>query len=149
MPLAGQDILADDFAGPSSATGPTDETGFTNTTFSLGGTTVGVVFTAPTSGQVMVIWGGRLQSNTAAVRVFLSAEVRPGASIGTGTPVTSAATAASTLETSDQGRLQASRHRVVTGLTAGDTYNASLWHAVSAAGNGDIFDRDIAVFPLP
>jgi hypothetical protein len=126
----------------------TDETAFTDTAYALGGTTVGQSFVAPTSGAVLVIWAARIQSNTAAVRGLSSAEVRTGGTIGSGT-VVSAAGDQSALETGAADRLQASRHRLVTGLTAGSTYNVSLWHKVSSAGNATIFDRDVAVYPLP
>jgi hypothetical protein len=146
--LAGTTVLAADTPTARTQTDSTDELGFTSTTYIQGGTVVGVVFTAPTTGRVMVIWGVRLQSNTAAVRAVASASVRNGSSIGAGTLV-DGATDQSAIESAAQARAQASRHRTVTGLTAGSTYNAVIEHKVSAAGNGDIFDRDIAVIPLP
>jgi hypothetical protein len=148
MPDAGDFVIALDFTDAVTDIEGTDETAFTDTAYALGGATTGQSFVAPTSGAVLVLWCARMQSNTASVFALSSAEVRTGATIGSGT-VVSAASDLSALESGAADRIQASRHRIVTGLTAGSTYNVSLWHRVSSAGNATIFDRNVAVLPVP
>lgn len=150
MPLAGQTIKALDFAGYAATSSSTDETNFNSTTFTLGGSTTGVSFIAPTSGIVLVTFGGRIRLNsTTAVHVLLAAEVRTGSSIGSGTVIHAAADAWSLNigEQSANNRLSASKIIPVSGLTAGSTYNVSLWHrnSTSVASAGSIFDREVTV----
>jgi len=149
MPLAGQTILAADFDGYAHDSDSTDETGFTSTTYTLGGTTVGTAFTAPTSGSVKVTWSARLALGSDTNLSYVSAEVRTGSSVGSGT-VVSATSDDSALELGQATttRIQASRARVVTGLTAGSTYNVSLWHRTTSADNATIYFREVLVEPL-
>lgn len=154
MPGAGSVIYAADTPAVASAADGTDEAGFTSTTYIPGAVVVGTSFTAPTSGIVLIVWGARVESNTASRSVLLSVEVRDGATIGSGT-VVSASSDDSAIETpqdasaGSNARIQASRHRLVTGLTAGMPYNARLTHRMfGGAGNGDVFYRDIVVFPM-
>lgn len=149
MPLAGQTILAADFDGYASATEAADETGFTNTAFSLGTTTVGTDFTAPTSGAVKITWSCRFALGTDTNLTVVSAEVRTGSTVGSGT-VVSAASDSSALEIGQASttRLQASQYRVVTGLTAGSVYNVSLWHHTSSGDSATIYQRDVMVEPI-
>jgi hypothetical protein len=151
--LAGQIIRAADFAGFATANDTTDVTNFNSTSFTLGTPTVGVAFVVPTSGNALVTWGGKLRLNSAtAVRVFLAAEVRTGSTVGSGTVVAGVDEDWS-LEVGESvnGRLGATRTRPVTGLTAGATYNVSLWHknAVSIASAGTLFFRDVTVVGVP
>lgn len=153
--LAGTTVLAQDTPVSETVSDATDETGFTDTAaYAAGGTEVGITFTAPTTGRVVVLWHARFETNTTDVRALVSIQVREGATIGSGT-IVSDTTDTSALETSSDdtsvgsnARLQAAMFRIVTGLTAGDTYNVRTMHRMSAAGNGDIFDRSIAVIPL-
>lgn len=148
MPSAFQTIRAGDFPATASDVETSDETAFADTSYTLGGTTVGTTFVAPTSGAVIVLWSARFESNTAAVRALVTMEVREGSTIGSGAQV-SATGDASALESHTQARQQAGTFRYVSGLTAGDTYNVSLWHRISGAGTGDVFDRSVAVIPVP
>lgn len=151
MPFAGQTIRAADFDGYASTLDTTDETGFNSTAYTLGGTTVGVAFRAPTSGSVLLMWTARGRLNaTAGERVLVSAEVRTGSTVGSGT-VIDAAVDDSSVEwgQATNDRLSAGHQRVVTGLTAGTTYNVSLWHrnAISTASAGSLFYRSVQVTP--
>ena len=151
MPLAGQIIRAADFDGYAQTSDTTDETNFNSTTFTLGGTTVGTTFRAPTSGAVLLLWSARGSLNSAtAQRILCSAEVRTGSTIGSGTVVSAAADGSAVEWGQAAGdRLQAEQSRYVSGLTAGSTYNLSLWHrnAVSVASAGSLFDRGAQVLP--
>ncbi|MGH3369308.1 MAG: hypothetical protein ACRDPR_04850 [Nocardioidaceae bacterium] len=156
MPLAGQLIRAADFAGFATANDTTDVAEFDSTSYTLGTPTVGVAFTAPTSGNVLLTWGGRLNLNSStAQRILLSAEVRTGSTVGSGSVIAASNDDwAIEIGQSTNDRLQASRVRPVTGLTAGTTYNVSLWHrnAIAVTGSpeaGTLFFRDVTVIGVP
>jgi hypothetical protein len=150
--LAGQIIRAADFAGYATASDTTDVT-FNSTSYTLGTPTVGVAFVAPTSGIVLITWGGKVFLGSAtAVRVLLSAEVRTGSTVGSGTQVAAADEDWSVeIGQAASARVGASRTRPITGLTAGTTYNVSLWHKnqTSAASAGTLFFRDVTVVGVP
>jgi len=153
VPAAGQIIRAADFDGWATDEDTTDETNFNSTTFTLGGTTVGVAFTAPTSGRVLLLVGGRIHLNSATgQRVLLTPEVRTGSSVGLGTVVFAAADdyALEVGQTAND-RLGGARAVPVEGLTAGTVYNVSLWHrnAASVASAASIFFRTVQVIPIP
>lgn len=154
MPNAGQTVKALDFTAPQSDVEPTDITGFTDTGSYVPGTpVVGITFVAPTSGRVLVLMYARFESNTAGVRALVSFAVREGSSIGSGTAVSAASNnkcLTSPTDASGGGnqRTSGTVYEVVTGLTAGSTYNAQVEHQMESAGNGDIFDRQIAVLGL-
>lgn len=149
MPLAGQTIKAADFDGYATTIEAADETGFTNTAFSLGTTTVGVTFVAPTSGAVKITWACRFALGTDTNLTVVSAEVRTGSTVGSGT-VVSAADNDSALELGQAAttRLQAAQYRDVTGLTAGSTYNVSIWHHTSSGDSATIYNRRVMVEPI-
>lgn len=154
---AGSTILAQDTPTPAEASQNADETGFTDTSYTAGASECGDTFVAPTSGRVLVLWHSRFETNTTNTRTLVTVEVRTGGTIGSGT-VVSAASDTSALESisndaaggvGGNARLQAGMWRIVSGLTAGDTYNVRTMHRMTSAGNGDIFDRSVAVIPLP
>lgn len=151
MPVAGQIIRAADFGGYASVENTTDETNFNSTAFTLGATTVGLTFIAPTSGGVIVLWNARANLNSATgVRVVVSAEVRSGSTIGSGTVMAAAGDdQAVELGQAANTRVGAASHRVVTGLTPGAVYNVALWHhnATSVASAGSIFYRSVTTMP--
>jgi hypothetical protein len=153
MPRAGQIIRAADFDGYASDYESTDETNFNSTSYTLGGTTVGTTFTAPTSGRVMVTVGARVRLNSAtAVNVLVTAEVRTGGVIGSGTQVHPATDDyAVEIGQTANDRVGSDRTIPITGLTPGDTYNVSVWHrnATSAASAASIFARTVTVVPIP
>jgi hypothetical protein len=155
MPGAGSKVLASDTPASVEDTEIADEVAFTSTSYTAGANSCGQTFTAPTSGVVVIFWGGRIETNSINVRVHLSVQVRTGAVIGSGT-IVSDNSDESSLETGQppsggtgpETRIQASRHRRVSGLTAGAVYNVQTMHKVSVAGNGTIYLRDLCVFPL-
>lgn len=155
MPSAGDTIRALDFPATAIAEQSTDETGFTSTTYTAGSAVCGVAFVAPTSGKVRVAWAARFETNTLNVRVTVSFEMLTGSSVGSGTSVLAASDSRALESTSDDAsagnnaRQQAGTFYDVTGLTAGNSYNVRTMHRMSSAGNGDIFDRQISVTPLP
>jgi hypothetical protein len=153
MPRAGQIIRALDYEGYASDADSTDETNFNSTAYTLGGTTVGAAFTAPTSGRVLVMYGVRMRLNSATgVNVLLTAEIRTGAVVGSGTQIIAAADGFAVEVGQDaNARIGGNRSMPVEGLTAGSVYNVSLWHrnATSVASAASIFDRTVQVVPIP
>jgi hypothetical protein len=150
MPAAGQIIKALDFTDTVSTQSSTAETGFTSTSYTGGTSPVGIAFTAPTSGRVEVFWHCRFESNTAGVLVLVSAAVRTGTTVGSGTVVVAAADAQALVHAADASsgtnqRLGSGTALVISGLTAGSSYNARIEFKMNAAGNGDIFDRYLSV----
>lgn len=150
---SGDFVYAADFGTPASDSEGTDETAFTDLSYVPGGNPCGMSFTAPTSGRVLILWGCRFQCNTNAVGVIVSVSVRTGSTLGAGT-IISASSDDSAIEGprpatgGTQSRLQCSRHRVVSGLTAGTIYNVQVEHKVVLAGNGTVFYRDVDVLPI-
>lgn len=148
MPTAGQIIRAVDFPESKSVDQGADEIGFASTTYAPGASACGVTFIAPTSGRVQVSWFARYESNSTNF-TFISAAVRTGGVIGSGTSVAVASdgVAIETAAGTDVNQ-QYPMYRMVTGLSAGSTYNAQIEMKVSA-NTSDIFDRNITVIPLP
>lgn len=148
--LAGTTIKALDTPPAVAVTDATDELAFTNTAYTQGATVVGQSFTAPTSGRVLVLWHGRFENNSTGF-IFVSAAVRTGSTIGSGTSVSGATDESAVNTNTGTGgfdtRIAAAMFRVVTGLTPGNSYNAVTEHRVTS-GNGDVFDRSLAVIPL-
>lgn len=152
--LAGQRLTDDRMnflEDPASDLDATDETGVTSTTYTDGATTVGESFIAPSSGRVLVLWHARIENNSATGFCHVSASVRTGSTLGSGTEVSAPADGQAISFNEGAGsasRGSAAMYKVVTGLTAGDTYNAVVEHRVTS-NNSDIFDRSIAVMSLP
>lgn len=157
MPAMGDIVAAGDFPQAKSVHDSTTEAGFTSTSYTAGGTTVGVNFTAPTSGRVLILWHARMESNAGDVangRVVCSISVATGGTVGSGT-VVSGPDDNSAIETPragsadvDETRIEAAMQRFVSGLTAGAVYNVITMHKTFTS-NGDIFTRGITVVPLP
>lgn len=130
----------------SVTTGSTTSTSFTNTLTTTG--IRGVSFVAPPSGNA-IVHGLASGWNSLAVHSFMSFEVRVGGTIGSG-----AVHLASDENTASEFLLTATdpaRHKVmglVTGMTAGSTYNACLTYRVPS-GTGSYARRHILVQPIP
>lgn len=130
----------------SVTTGSTTSTTFTNTLTTTG--IRGVSFIAPPSGKA-VVHGLSSGWNSLAVHSFMSFEVRVGGTVGSGS-----VHLASNENTASEFLLTATdpaRHKVmglVTGMTAGSTYNACLTYRVPS-GTGSYARRHILVQPVP
>jgi hypothetical protein len=124
------------------------------TTFTAGSPSVGTTFVAPPTGKVYVTMGGRIQLTAANNSVYLSAEIRTGGTVGSGT-VVQAASSAHSLGCGGNAtgmtyvRAAGSHRYLLTGLTPGDTYNARTMHASqSGTVSADLFDRDLLIEPV-
>lgn len=146
--LAGTVISGADVTATASHNETTDQTGITSTSFVAGSPVCGVAFIAPTTGRVLVMWGGELDHNTAGRETYLSFEVREGSVVGSGTVVYAADDSWSA---SNQGvnNCGAGVMHDVPDLTPGATYNVRLMHRVTVGGNGAVTRREVSVQPLP
>lgn len=126
--LAGQDILAADWAGSGTDFEATADTS-TSTTYTPG-TQHGMAFVAPTSGSVNIRYGGLLGSNHNVITLaaLLTIRVRTGSTVAAGTDVLAAADAQACryykpFATSSNHYAQVGRDYQLTGLTPGNDYN--------------------------
>jgi hypothetical protein len=104
------------------------------------------VFTAPTSGRVLILFGGHLLNSTTA-GTQLSPQVREGAVVGSGTEV-AAPTVDEMVQVQGTSGHRIGQHRFVDGLTPGDDYNVRLLHQVSSASTGTALRRNLTVIPV-
>lgn len=154
---SGSKVLSLDAPTVTTDGEPTDES-FSNTSFDSGTNVCGMTFVAPTSGTVLVLWSCRMNADTGGTnhRVLCSVKVSTGGTIDSGTVVSPASddsaiespeTAAS--GTIGQSRLATAMFRVVSGLTAGATYNVVVQKKAAVSLTGTIFQRDVTVLPMP
>ena len=147
MPYAGQRIYAVNHQIYVAEVND-DEENFSNTSYSAGSVPCGVAFEAPPSGAVKVEWYCYFRSDSTNF-VFVSAAVRNGGVIGSGSPHTSATDMRSLV--SEQGGIDTAGTaiRFVSGLMPGRIYNAVIEFRTSGGGTGDILNRVICVTPVP
>lgn len=146
--IATLNALAPAFVGST-----TDEASFVNTSFAAGASPVGVAFTAPPSGQVVIHMSGIISQAINQQAVFLSCEVKTGSTVGSGTLVGGAAnsdrgiTAGRAVNSGAPVLMQAGRPVYYTGLTPGASYNVRMMHCVDG-GSGSVFLRELLVVPM-
>jgi hypothetical protein len=146
--LAGTTVLGADTPPSQSdfqaTSGTTTSTTYTATL--TGGTACGLVFTAPTSGRVLVCNNTAIV-NSATQATYCSFAIRAGGSIGSGTVFLSEADGHAILNTTTSNARYGTT-RVVEGLTPGSTYNAQQLFRV-AASTGTYVNKSLHVIPLP
>lgn len=135
------------FAGSSS-----DEL-FSSSAFIPGSTVVGVAFSAPASGKVLIHFAGELVNTVSANAVLLSFEMKTGGTVGSGTLVGPAANGdraivVGRVVTTQVFLLSAGSWALYTGLTSGATYNVRMMHAADPGNTSQILYRQIAVQPM-
>src|SRR5688500_3658001 len=113
----------------------------------IAGTSCGTTFVAPTTGRVLVMWGGLLDHSTAGRAMILSWRLGEGSSIGSGTVVMPADDTRS-IQNVGVNDLGPGGWHPVDGLTPGATYNIQLQHRVTVGGNGTVSRRSVIVQPL-
>lgn len=105
----------------------------------------GIAFTAPSSGRVLVTIGAALTGDAADTYAMMGFQVRTGSSVGTGTIVT-AANDNDTLAHVGISDIAASRTTLVSGLTAGSSYNVQvLYKRFGGTGNTFFARRNVIV----
>lgn len=114
-----------------------------------GGTACGVVFTAPLSGKIEVLYNSLMQNSAAGV-TYSAPQIREGSTIGTGTLfLTADDTYALTFQTNANTLNVALRYGgnlYVSGLVAGRVYNVQLMHRVTA-GTGTVSRKRLSIEP--
>jgi len=144
MPTAGQRILAADFITPVTAT---DSTVLLNVsgTPGTGSPEVGVTFTAPTSGMVMVTVGGSIvESGGGPAGGIIDYRIFEDNSSGAVVVGHGSLTRRAVLQGTTQST-EASRTSLITGLTPGQVYYAQM--IISSYGTlVDFYNRTIAVY---
>lgn len=96
----------------------------------------GHTFVAPPSGIVEFEWGANPVSGTTSSTVFMGVQVNQGGVVGSGT-VQSAVNDNEAFNTNTTARLGCTRSRVLTGLTAGNTYNVRImWRNSGSTTSG-------------
>lgn len=152
--LDGEIIKGLDFPSPREDEEPSNDTGVTDTTVTAGSSPCGEVFIAPTSGRVLVMWGGRCESNANGSRVSIQCVTKTGNVLTEGDEV-KAPDQGVALETNDppsggQDSLTAGmQFYVLEGLTPGQEYNSVVMYRSLGGGSVDIFHRHLAVIPIP
>lgn len=142
-------------SGLTPVTGSDDtDVSTTSATFVAGSPAFGVAFTAPPSGMVILTLSAYFGQTTNQKEAIVSEAVRTGSTIGSGSLVGSGANGNRALvcgmavNASAPARLEASRTRLVTGLTAGSSYNARVEFATTAGGGCEVFWRELLIVPV-
>ncbi|MGW1034999.1 hypothetical protein ACWD4Z_22785 [Streptomyces antibioticus] len=144
--LAGSPITALDTPPPAGgASGGTVTT--TSTTFTTSGADVAAVFTAPTSGRVIIQTGARMVNSSATSGTLISPETRTGSSIGSGTIIEAASDANGASHYGNTFARSTAAH-LLTGLTPGAVYNTRLlMRSSNAADTASFANRELIVAP--
>jgi hypothetical protein len=122
-------------------------TSLTFTTTRSGATSpVGLSFTAPPSGKVLVLWHSAIRNSNAANFGLCGLGIKTGGTIGSGVDVLAATDTIAIQTPPSTADLHASMFYQQNGLTAGNTYNAFLAFRVN--GNTGTFSR-LAITVLP
>lgn len=151
MPTAGQKVLAADHSGHGYDFEVANDT--SASTSYVDGTVHGTAFAAPTSGSVWIRFGGLLGSNdtTLGLRAEMSIYVRTGATVDAGSDVLAAGASGAVLRHYDMNTNasfsydQVSGEYLLTGLTAGSSYNVITQYRAVTSGTAGTANRWIAV----
>lgn len=129
-----------------------DET-TTSAVFSAGGTPVGAAFRAPPSGKVLVCLSAWLQQDITDQTMIASFGIYTGAVPGAGAQVVApsgdrAISIGGVVTAGVPIRAQLGRTSMITGLTPGTQYVATVMFQTTTPATGHVFAREIAVIPL-
>lgn len=145
-------ITALEALDPIEQSDTTSITTITSTSYAPGSPVVGFTFVAPPSGKVFITISGNVQQNNNGWHTALSYELKTGGTIGSGTSVqvgafTRAVVAGQGVTSGGPAYASASKRGLVTGLTAGNTYNVRAVHRVTG-GSGELEFRSLTVEPV-
>ncbi|HEX6686534.1 MAG TPA: alkaline phosphatase D family protein [Candidatus Limnocylindrales bacterium] len=110
----------------------------------------GVVFTAPPSGRVTLMWSGGIRNLADAETpvAYLSPEVRTGPVVGSGSVVLTAHDSRTVrINCGGVQTMRAGAAHLVTGLVPGRLYNARILHRVTS-NTGEFFYRGLIAEPV-
>lgn len=135
-----------------SASSTVDEV-TTSATFSAGGTPVGAAFTAPPSGKILVFLSAWLQQDITDQTMIASFGIYTGAVAGAGTEVVApsgdrAISVGGVVTAGVPIRGQFGRTSLISGLTPGTQYVATVMFQTTTPATGHVFNREIIVLPL-
>lgn len=122
-----------------------------STSTAKGDTTCGVAFVAPPSGNVQVFFDGVFQRAAGTGQLYMGPEVKTGSTVGSGTVVFApTADPGAKVGTSGSDLIAGSCQKLITGLTAGSSYNVcAVYFAVSPSSmTMNYFSRRVTVIPL-
>lgn len=117
----------------------------TSTTYAAG-TSCGVAFIAPTTGRVLLQWRAFVENDTGGAFTLITAQVREGSSVGSGTIILAASDEFALIHEGQQ-EVRYGMFYPLDGLTPGSNYNVQLLHRVTG-GTGTLDDREVNVMPL-
>jgi hypothetical protein len=108
----------------------------------------GLAFTAPTSGRVIISIGGALTGSAADTFAMMGFQVRTGAVVGSGT-IVYAVNNNDVVSNEGGDDMSASKVTLVSGLTAGGSYNVQvLYKMLSGSGTAFFARRDVIVLSV-
>lgn len=142
--------LASSAIAPSESVAAVANGSFTTTSTSftvVGGLFCAVAFVAPASGKVLVHHVAELYNNTGGAYTGVGLQVATDPTFGAGTVVFAAGFDNAVFIQNPTTGVRAGVSNLVTGLTPGADYNATLYHAVTA-GIGTIVRRAVIVTPV-
>jgi hypothetical protein len=120
----------------------------TSTAYTTSGTDCAVVFTAPTSGRVMIQTAARMLNSGATSGSLIAPETRLGGVVGSGTVVE---TPIDAIGASNYGNTfaRSSTDHLLSGLTPGSTYNTRLLMRTSVGTDTASFAlRELIIKPV-
>lgn len=145
---AGTPLYVTDFpatvADAESTSGTTTSTSFTSTL--TGGIACEVVFTAPTSGKVLVLNNCSVL-NSGSANTYCGWRLGTGSTPGGGSQIVAPAESRS-IRSMGTNQIRAGTSDLVTGLTAGLTYNVQQQFRVSS-NTGTFAQKQLIVVPQP
>lgn len=128
-----------------TTTGTTTSGSYTATF--TGGTAGSMSFTAPQSGKILILNNAQLSNSSGVQTTLLSWELREGSVIGSGTVVT-AASDDRALRVEGTSNMQMGDSTLITGLTAGASYNVRQMIRGSGGTTASASRKRIIVIPV-
>ncbi|WP_062441233.1 hypothetical protein [Herbidospora daliensis] len=149
MPINGQNVRGQDAPATAWAQDDLSQLNLSNTSYATGTPEVGVTFTAPTSGRVILTVGGGCRDNGGnGDRVFIAPQVFRGPNSSGTEHLTPSVVVRGYASVPATEYAHGSRTSLLQNLIPGETYYARVMHATAAgAGTADISCREISVTP--
>jgi hypothetical protein len=129
-------------ASNSTTSGTTSSSSYTATLSA--GTSPGLSFVAPASGKAKIDYGMVAAASSATQIAYATIRVRTGGTVGSGTDVLDASTDNWAISVAGDLVTGTGRTKLVTGLTAGSTYNVQMLYR-SSSGAATFVGREVVV----
>lgn len=131
----------------SNDQGPTLTTA-TSASYASLGTQCGTSFIAPPSGKVVVSLMAEVKTSTAGSVNLTTIAVRTGGTVGSGTTVLAAADTNFSIQNQNTQLMMGSTQQIVSGLTAGSTYNVRIEARSNGTATLSLGRRAVTVTPV-